>query len=111
MLDVAALVDLEVGGAGAVLEPVALEQALALRPRDRGLRDLDGVQAGEQLERVAVGRPSPSKQAAVSGVGAAFDLAAHGLDEAVPEAHVAELLGGVAAQLVVVREARRRRRR
>src|SRR5690606_18067973 len=47
VLHVTARVNLEVGGSGAVGEPVALEQALPLGARDLRLRDLDRVQASE----------------------------------------------------------------
>ena len=98
MLDVPRLVDPEVGGARPVREPVAVEQALALGPRDLRLPALDRVEADERLDDVAVRGPGAHALRGLGGRRVA-GVATGRLDEPVPEPNVAAFLGGMPAQL------------
>jgi hypothetical protein len=87
VLGVELLVEAEVGGSGAVAEAIAIEQALALGPGDRGLAALEGIQARGQLDQVAVaGERGDAAVGLRRRLGAGVTAA--GFDEAVPEADV-----------------------
>src|SRR5918994_6416708 len=98
---VALLVDGEVLGPGAVLDPVERGQPMPLDARDLRLAALDRVQLGERGQEAVRRGPLPHALRGL-GRGRGTGAAADGIDEAVPEPHVGGLLVGVVAQLGAV---------
>src|SRR5829696_88290 len=95
------LVHAEVLARRAAVDPVETREPLPLHPRDLGLAALDRVHPRQPAE-IALGR-RPVRHA-LSGLRRRLgaDLAAGSLDEAVPEADVGLLLGGMGGDLVPV---------
>ncbi len=93
----------EVRRAGAIVEAVTVEQALTLglarsaAGRSRSRRGAPATRPASRLRsrRARIRRSLPSRRRR---------CATAGLDEAVPKAHVADLLGRMAAQLRMVRQ-------
>ena len=91
----------EVLVAGTVADSIVGVEPLSLRPGDLGLTALDRVEAHELRHPVAVGGPGVHALPRL-GVRRRVDVAADRLYEAVPEADVSLLLGGVAAQALAL---------